>query len=34
MMTDLDLALQFDRFNFAMLVERKNGLHLLHPVLI
>jgi len=29
---DLDLALQFDRFDFAMQVERSNGLHVLHTV--
>lgn len=28
---DLELALQYDRFHFAMLVERKNNLHILHP---
>ena len=29
---DLELALQFDRFRFAMVVERKNGLHLMYCV--
>jgi 2-phosphosulfolactate phosphatase len=29
---DLDLALQVDRFDFAMQVERANGLHVLHAV--
>jgi len=29
---DLELALQVDRFNFAMVVERQNNLHLLHRV--
>ncbi len=27
---DLELALQFDRFDFAMVVERRDGLHILH----
>jgi 2-phosphosulfolactate phosphatase len=30
--TDLDLALEIDRFPFAMLVEKKNGLHYLQAV--
>jgi 2-phosphosulfolactate phosphatase len=29
---DLEMALDFDRFNFAMLVERTNGLPVLHSV--
>ena len=29
---DLELALRFDRFHFAMVVERKNGLHVMHCV--
>jgi len=29
---DLELALQEDRFNFAMVVEKRNNLHILHRV--
>jgi len=29
---DLELALQVDRFNFAMVVEKRNNLHILHRV--
>ena len=29
---DLELALQVDRFNFAMVVEKQNDLHILHRV--
>ncbi len=29
---DLELSLQFDRFDFAMQVERRDGLHVLHAV--
>jgi 2-phosphosulfolactate phosphatase len=30
--SDIDYALQFDRFSFAMLVTKKDGLHLMRAV--
>ncbi len=29
---DLEMALKFDCFNFAMLVERRNNLHIMHSI--